>query len=132
MAVFLNIVAIQNVAGNEDGSSKGNNPAFVMLDGRIYSLKRTSYDKEVGLMAIRVLLLILIISFSFSIGASAEGPLKAAFIRDHQLWIKEGDKELQLTTGQYVSSPKWSKDGQFIAYLAGKEEGGKRIYIFMM
>lgn len=82
-------------------------------------------------MAIRVLLLILFISFSFSIGASAEGPLKAAFIRDHQLWIKEGDKELQLTTGQYVSSPKWSKDGQFIAYLAGKEEGGKtNLYIY--
>lgn len=82
-------------------------------------------------MAIRVLLLILFISFSFSIGASAEGRLKAAFIRDHQLWIKEGDKELQLTTGQYVSSPKWSKDGQFIAYLAGKEEGGKtNLYIY--
>ncbi len=36
-------------------------------------------------MAIRVLLLILFVSFNFLTGASAEVPLKAAFIRDHQL-----------------------------------------------
>ena len=82
-------------------------------------------------MAIRILLLILFVSFTFLTGASAEVPLKAAFIRDHQLWMKDGDKEIQLTTGQYVSSPQWSKDGQFIAYLAGDEKGEKTyLYIY--
>lgn len=82
-------------------------------------------------MVMRILLLLLFVSINFSIGASAEVPLKAAFIRDHQLWMKEGDKEIQLTTGRYVSSPKWSMDGQFIAYLAGEEEGGKtNLYIY--
>ncbi|MGY3186179.1 translocation protein TolB [Lysinibacillus sp. TE18511] len=82
-------------------------------------------------MAIRILLLILFVSFNFLTGASAEVPLKAAFIRDHQLWMKDGDKEIQLTTGQYVSSPQWSKDGQFIAYLAGDEKGEKTyLYIY--
>lgn len=73
----------------EDGSSKRQQSKDLLcLMDEFIPFKRTSYDKEVGLMAIRVLLLILFISFSFSIGASAEGPLKAAFIRDHRLWIK--------------------------------------------
>ena len=73
-------------------------------------------------MVIRILIFVLLISFNFSMGASAEEPLKAAFIRDHQLWIKEGDKERQLTVGRNVSSPKWSYDGRFIAYLDGDEK----------
>lgn len=81
-------------------------------------------------MVTRILLLILFVSFNFSTGASAEVPLKAAFIRDHQLWMKEGDKEIQLTTGRYVSSPKWSKDGQYIAYLAG-DENGEKTYLYI-
>ncbi len=74
-------------------------------------------------MAIRIFLLLLFMSFSFSIGASAEVPLKAAFIRDHQLWLKEGDKETRLTKGTYASNPQWSKDGQFIAYTVGDKNG---------
>ena len=57
--------------------------------------------------------------------ASAEAPLTAAFIRDHQLWIKDGDKEMQLTKDRYVYSPKWSYDGRFIAYIDGDEHGEK-------
>jgi len=81
-------------------------------------------------MTIRILLLILFVSFDLSIDASAEVLLKAAYIRNHQLWMKEGDKEIQLTTGQYVSSPKWSKDGQYIAYLAG-DENGEKTYLYI-
>ncbi|MET4559824.1 dipeptidyl aminopeptidase/acylaminoacyl peptidase [Lysinibacillus parviboronicapiens] len=81
-------------------------------------------------MAVRILLLILFVSLHFSTGACAEVPLKAAFIRDHQLWMKEGDKEIQLTTGRVVSSPQWSKDGQFIAYLAG-DEIGEKTYLYV-
>nr|WP_249315680.1 translocation protein TolB [Bacillus sp. FJAT-49711] len=57
--------------------------------------------------------------------ASAEVPLTAAFIRDHQLWIKKGDQEIQITKNRYVYSPKWSYDGRFIAYIDGDEQGEK-------
>lgn len=76
-------------------------------------------------MGFRVLLLLIFISFHFSTMVSAEVPLTAAFIRDHQLWIKKGDQEVQLTKGQYVYSPKWSFDGRFIAYIDGDEQGEK-------
>lgn len=55
----------------------------------------------------------------------AEVPLKAAFVRDHQLWMKEGDHEIQLTKDKYVYSPKWSYDGRYIAYIDGDEQGEK-------
>jgi hypothetical protein len=55
----------------------------------------------------------------------AEVPLKAVFVRNHQLWMKEGDQEIQLTKDKYVYSPKWSYDGRFIAYIDGDEHGEK-------
>lgn len=56
---------------------------------------------------------------------NAEVPLKAAFVRDHQLWLKEGNQERQLTKDKYVYSPQWSYDGRFIAYIDGDEQGEK-------
>jgi dipeptidyl aminopeptidase/acylaminoacyl peptidase len=56
---------------------------------------------------------------------NAEAPLSTAFIRDHQLWIKKGEKEIQITKNRYVYSPKWSYDGRFIAYIDGDEHGEK-------
>ncbi|HEY2422068.1 MAG TPA: translocation protein TolB [Neobacillus sp.] len=76
-------------------------------------------------MIVRMLLLSILISFSLSTIAKAEAPLTAAFIRDHQLWVKKGDTEIQLTKDKYVSSPKWSYDGRFIAYIDGDEQGNK-------
>jgi hypothetical protein len=76
-------------------------------------------------MGFRVLLLLIFISFHSSTFGSAKVLLTAAFIRDHQLWIKKGDQEIQLTKGQYVYSPKWSYDGRFIAYIDGDEQGEK-------
>jgi dipeptidyl aminopeptidase/acylaminoacyl peptidase len=55
----------------------------------------------------------------------AEVTLKAAFVREHQLWMKEGNQEIQLTTDKYVYSPQWSYDGRFIAYIDGDEKGEK-------
>jgi len=52
-------------------------------------------------------------------------PIKAAFVREHQLWMKEGDQEIQLTIDKYVYSPQWSHDGRFIAYIDGDEHGEK-------
>ncbi|MEH7545520.1 MULTISPECIES: TolB family protein [Bacillaceae] len=48
--------------------------------------------------------------------------LKAAFIRNHDLWIKTGDKEQQVTIGEQISYPKWSHDGNWIAYLKGNKK----------
>lgn len=76
-------------------------------------------------MRIRILLLLILICFHFSTIASAEVPLTAAFIRNHQLWLKKEDQEIQLTKGQYVYSPKWSYDGLFIAYIDGDKQGEK-------
>ncbi|MGG0239814.1 TolB family protein [Bacillus rhizoplanae] len=80
-------------------------------------------------MGIRILLVILVF-FSFSTIASAEAPLRAAFIRNHQLWIKERDKETPLTKDRHVCSPQWSNDGRFIAYLDGDEHATKT-YLFI-
>ncbi|MCM3439606.1 translocation protein TolB [Metabacillus halosaccharovorans] len=76
-------------------------------------------------MGYRILLLFFLTACLFSTVVSAEVPLKSAFIRDHQLWIKEGDHEIQLTKGKFVYSPKWSYDGRFIAYLDGDQIGEK-------
>ncbi|MCC3357125.1 translocation protein TolB [Bacillus sp. REN16] len=62
---------------------------------------------------------------------SAEAPLTAAFIRDHQLWIKTGEQEIQITKNRNVISPKWSYDGRFIAFIDGDENGEKSdLYIY--
>lgn len=63
--------------------------------------------------------------FHYSTVTKAEVALKAAFVRDHQLWIKEGNQELQVTKDKYVYSPQWSYDGRFIAYIDGDEKGEK-------
>lgn len=76
-------------------------------------------------MVIRILIILLFICFHFSRMIGAEVPLTAAFIRDHQLWIKKGDQEIQITKDRYVFSPKWSYDGRFIGYIDGDEKGEK-------
>ncbi|URT71582.1 translocation protein TolB [Cytobacillus firmus] len=75
-------------------------------------------------MIVRVLLLLIFMCFQLSQMVSASS-LQAAFIRDHQLWIKKGDQEIQITKDRYVYSPKWSYDGRFIGYIDGDEQGGK-------
>lgn len=75
-------------------------------------------------LALRILLVIFM-SFILSSEVHANSSLKAAFTRDNQLWIKDGDKEIQITKDKYVYSPKWSYDGRFIAYISGDEQGKK-------
>ena len=74
-------------------------------------------------MRTRILVLLFLISFHFSSIVCAEAPLTAAFIRDHQLWIKKDGQVLQLTKERYVYAPKWSYDGRFIGYIDGDEKG---------
>ena len=60
-----------------------------------------------------------------------EIPLKAAFIRDHQLWIKENDIETQLTINKYVTQAQWSFDGRYLAYLmADSPESSRYLVIY--
>ncbi|OHX40544.1 translocation protein TolB [Cytobacillus oceanisediminis] len=75
-------------------------------------------------LIVRVLLLLIFMCFQLSQMVSASS-LQAAFIRDHQLWIKKGDQEIQITKDRYVYSPKWSYDGRFIGYIDGDEQGEK-------
>ena len=64
---------------------------------------------------------------------SADGPpLKAAFIRNDDLWVKDGAKEVKITNGAYVRYPKWSKDGKWLAYLQGKVDSSLWIYNFRL
>ncbi|RFB16819.1 translocation protein TolB [Bacillus sp. HNG] len=82
-------------------------------------------------MGIRLLILLTLIFCHFSMIANAEAPLTAAFIRDHQLWIKTGNQEIQITKDRYVYSPKWSYDGRFIGFIDGDEKGEKSdLYIY--
>ncbi|EMA6341735.1 PD40 domain-containing protein [Bacillus cytotoxicus] len=54
--------------------------------------------------------------------------IKVAFIRDHNLWVKINGKETQVTNGEYITKPKWSHDGRWIAYAKGKEQNLLELY----
>lgn len=83
------------------------------------------YGHRGMILLFRILLLLILFSFDLSTIASAEAPLTVAFIRDHQLWIKKGNQEIQLTKNRYVYNQKWSYDGRFIGYIDGDEKGEK-------
>lgn len=67
----------------------------------------------------------MLLVFQFISVTHAQVSVKAAFVREHQLWLKVGDQEIQLTKDKYVHSPQWSHDGRFIAYIDGHEQGEK-------
>src|SRR6478736_194563 len=81
-------------------------------------------------MKIKFMFFFIVCFLTFLPIVSAESPLRAAFIRAHQLWMIEGDKEQQLTKGRYIYSPKWSHDGRFIAYLDG-DKNGENTHLFV-
>lgn len=81
-------------------------------------------------MKIKFMFFFIVCFLTFLPIVSAEVPLKATFIREHQLWMVEGDKEQQLTKGRYIYSPKWSHDGRFIAYLDG-DKNGENTHLFV-
>jgi dipeptidyl aminopeptidase/acylaminoacyl peptidase len=53
--------------------------------------------------------------------AFAEKQMEFAFTRNHNLWMKIGEKEKQLTFEGEVTDPKWSHDGRWIAYAKGDQ-----------
>ncbi|MGG2028304.1 translocation protein TolB [Gottfriedia sp. S16(2024)] len=54
--------------------------------------------------------------------AETNSVLKAAFIKNDDLWIKIKESEVRITNGKYVRFPKWSYDGNWIAYISGVKE----------
>ncbi|UCZ51928.1 hypothetical protein LGQ02_13820 [Bacillus shivajii] len=66
----------------------------------------------------RFILTVLILLFFVPAPISAAEPtIKAGFIRDGDLWILLNDQEEQVTkTGQVISQPKWSHDGEWLLY----------------
>ena len=68
---------------------------------------------------IRVLLMILFMSMLHPMPSYAanEKDVKAAFIRDGNLWTFINSEEKQITqTGKVFGQPKWSKGGQWLLY----------------
>lgn len=59
---------------------------------------------------------------------AAERKAAAAFIRGNDLWIAIGPEEKQLTRGEYIRSPRWSRDGSWLAFSKGKEE--KEVWLY--
>ncbi|MEC2553671.1 translocation protein TolB [Bacillus tropicus] len=71
----------------------------------------------------------LVVFLCSPINSSAENnEAKIAFIRHHDLWIKVDGKEKQLTKGEYITGPKWSHDGEWLAYVKGKKQGSLELY----
>ncbi|MBU8917047.1 translocation protein TolB [Bacillus sp. FJAT-29953] len=81
-----------------------------------------------GDFVIRTVLLAILLTFTFLSNAFATVQEKAAFIRHDDLWIKINNKEGRLTKGEYVRYPKWSYDGQWLAYLKAVKQDGNIVY----
>lgn len=59
-------------------------------------------------------------------------PVKAAFIRGGNLWMKEGEVEKQLTRDGGASHPRWSHDGRWIAYLKATGEQTHEVWLYSL
>ncbi|MED2980389.1 PD40 domain-containing protein [Bacillus thuringiensis] len=65
---------------------------------------------------------------SITITSAENNSVKVAFIRHHNLWIKVDGKEKQLTKGENITGPKWSHDGEWLAYVKGKKQNILELY----
>ncbi|WP_238389635.1 hypothetical protein [Virgibacillus sp. MSP4-1] len=77
-------------------------------------------------MPVRILLLTTIFLFFIStpvlaVEQTAPQDIKAAFIRDGNLWIYENQEEVQITKEGDVFAPQWSHDGQWLLYQKNAE-----------
>ncbi|MFU1901425.1 TolB family protein [Bacillus thuringiensis] len=65
---------------------------------------------------------------SIAITSAENNSVKVAFIRHHNLWIKVDGKEKQLTKGENITGPKWSHDGEWLAYVKGEKQNILELY----
>ena len=75
-----------------------------------------------------VIVVLFIFLSSITIIKAENSGVKIAFIRHHNLWIKVDGKEKQLTKGEYITGPKWSHDGEWLAYAKGKKQSILELY----
>ncbi|MGG3043695.1 translocation protein TolB [Bacillus anthracis] len=75
-----------------------------------------------------VIALLFIFLSSITITKAENSGVKIAFIRHHDLWIKVDGKEKQLTKGEYITGPKWSYDGEWLAYVKGEKQNTLELY----
>lgn len=68
-----------------------------------------------------LLLLLLLLLPMKTVISKEDQMLMAAFIREDNLWMKEGTQEKQITTEKNVASPNWSYDGKWISYRKKEE-----------
>ncbi|PGK80746.1 TolB family protein [Bacillus thuringiensis] len=66
--------------------------------------------------------------YSIAITSAENNSVKVAFIRHHNLWIKVDGKEKQLTKGENITGPKWSHDGEWLAYVKGEKQNILELY----
>ncbi|WP_169084207.1 PD40 domain-containing protein [Paenibacillus sp. PL91] len=83
---------------------------------------------------ISVMLMVAFVWVSSGSGAAmaAKGfsSFKAAFVRNGELWLKEGRQEKKLVNGPFVRNPKWSFDGEWLAYTKGEAE--KELWVLQL
>lgn len=65
---------------------------------------------------------------SIAITSAENNSVKVAFIRHHNLWIKVDGKEKRLTKGENITGPKWSHDGEWLAYVKGEKQNILELY----
>ncbi|HDR7733189.1 translocation protein TolB [Bacillus cereus] len=65
---------------------------------------------------------------SIAITSAENNSVKVTFIRHHNLWIKVDGKEKQLTKGENITGPKWSHDGEWLAYVKGEKQNILELY----
>lgn len=82
------------------------------------------YEKAIA----SVIALLFIFLSSITITKAENSGVKIAFIRHHDLWIKVDGKEKQLTKGEYITGPKWSYDGEWLAYVKGEKQNTLELY----
>lgn len=64
-----------------------------------------------------ILAIVLILLFPTHSAASQANPLKAAFVKNGDLWLLLNEKEVQLTnSGNVYNQPTWSRDGKWLLY----------------
>ncbi|WCN36528.1 translocation protein TolB [Aneurinibacillus uraniidurans] len=80
-------------------------------------------------MLLRALLLFCLLLVSVPTSSAADSAsLSAAFIRDGFVWIKQGTTEWKISQGQPCTSPCWSPDGRWVAYLQGTSK--QQLYVY--
>ncbi|TFE24537.1 PD40 domain-containing protein [Cohnella luojiensis] len=79
-------------------------------------------------LVLAALSLCIMLGLPLTVSAKPAASLKAAFVRGGDLWMKAGGIEQQLTKGDNVRNPKWSFDGEWIAYARGEDEQELRVW----